>query len=1142
MKRIYFNSVLILLFTVSNLFAQQSPSSIKGIVYDEEAPLPGASILIKNTQKGSISDFDGVFEIKNIKSGKYEVLITYIGYENKSITIDVSPNTELDLGIINLIASSENLDEVVVTALGISRKKKALGYAVSEVSGDQIKDVAQENVLNTLSGKVSGVAISSTGSAGSSVSMVIRGATSLTSDNQPLFVIDGVPIHNSLNNVSSVGSRNSVDFGNSIADLNPEDIESLTVLKGASAAALYGSRAGNGVVLITTKAGKKSKGLGVTISSSIVFEKPYKFLDTHTQYASGSRPYTEDNFPNNAYGQLLINETSSAWAGPALDQGVYAIQWPYTAAEIESGIPVARELKSYDNAKNFFQTAITWLSTISIQDTSDKMNYRLSYSKMMHEGFIPNSDLRRNSISLNSSLKLTDNFSISSTINYTKSGSDSRPAGNRGANPIQALYNTNPHIDIREMKNYWLAGYEGLRQNSPYTFGNDPTDIDNNNAYFLANEAINSFDRNHMYGNITADWKIIKDLSVRARYNYDETSEIREMRIANGYDREMNGAYGLFNLNRKESNIDFLGTYSKKFDNWDFSVSAGGNIMKQSAHNVSNSTKEKGAGLIIPGLYTVGNIAAENLNYSNYKAEKQISSLYALASIGFKGIAYLDLTYRKDWSSTLPKDFNDYDYPSISASFLLNKAFDMGNKVSLVKLRGGYAEVGNDTQAYNLYPTLQNNGAWDGATQLSESGVLLNPDLKPESQKSWEIGTDLAFFNNRLKMDYTYYEADNRDQIFPVNASPSSGYSSKLINAGLISTKGIEASLGGTIIANDNWNWDVNFVYTYNRTKIEELADGMDYLKLWGDAKGGAYTWVGEEIGNIIDRAAVRVDDPNSPYNGWLLLDDEGWENSDRTLQDEDGNRVAPVIGNFNPDFNIGMTTSITYKNWKLNMNFDWRKGGQFVSQTHRYGESDMHTQRWLDKLNNLSGIDDLPGYLKEHQDEYLLEGGQFFPLVGGPTAEAGGYEVTDGGITLNDGVFLPGVIGHYDGDGNFVVEQENLGGEGTQYHFYADQYPWSFTKASTFDADFVKLREVSLSFSLPQSWIKKTGFNNASFSVYSRNIMLWTAAGIGIDPENAFQPESSEQGSGIQFKQGIERYNANPWAIPVGFKLNVSF
>ncbi|MCK4992454.1 MAG: hypothetical protein KAS29_18275, partial [Bacteroidales bacterium] len=333
-------------------------------------------------------------------------------------------------------------------------------------------------------------------------------------------------------------------------------------------------------------------------------------------------------------------------------------------------------------------------------------------------------------------------------------------------------------------------------------------------------------------------------------------------------------------------------------------------------------------------------------------------------------------------------------------------------------------------------------------------------------------------------------------------------------------------------------NWDVNFVFSRNRTRIEELSEGFDYIRLWSDAKGGAYTWVGDEIGQIIDRALVRVEDENSPYYGWPIIDDEGWEDSDRTLQDEDGNRVAPVIGNFNPDFLLGMQTSLKYKNWTINASLDWRVGGQFVSQTFRYGESDLHTQRWLDKALDLTGVSDIPAYLKEHADEYLSADGEFFVVVGGPTAEYGGLPFTEDGISLNDGVFMPGVEGYYDDGGNFIMTRENLGDENTPLIRYQDYYGWSYTRNATFDADFIKLREISIGYQLPP--IK--GIQNLTVSLYSRNIILWTKAGIGIDPETAFQPEGGTQPSGIQFKQGIERFNVSPWTIPIGVKLNISF
>ncbi|MDT7828823.1 SusC/RagA family TonB-linked outer membrane protein [Pricia sp. S334] len=1122
------------LFT-GGLFAQ---SQISGTVTDTAGDvLPGVSVVLKGTVTGVTTNFDGQYTI-SVPDAQSILVFSYLGMSSKEIAVGNRSNID-----VVLEASSQELDEVVVTALGISREKKSLGYSVSEVGGDAIDNVPQENALNALSGKVSGVAINSTGTPGSSVSMVIRGSTSLSGDNQPLFVVDGVPIFNTLNNVGGVGRDNRVDYGNAISDINTDDIESMTVLKGASAAALYGSRAGNGVVLITTKSGKSRKGLGVTVNSSTVFDIPYRYLDTHSRFAAGSRPYTPDNFPTNPYGEILISETASAWAGPALDQGIKAIHWPYTAQELESGNPVARELRSHNNPKNFFNTAITTTNNISVQDNTEKVNYRLSYNHLKNKGFIPNTDLNKHSINLNSKINLNQNVSVSSSLNYTKTYADNRPAGNRGANPIQAMYEIAPHIDVRDLKQYWLPGFEGLFQNSPFEFGDDPTETEWNNPYFLANEVNNGFVRNRFYGNIRADYKITDDFSAMLRYNYDEINEQRETKISNGYTNEMNGAYGLTDIFRKEINVDFLLTYEKNFTDWDFSVSFGGNQRKFDATTVRNATKSRGQGLLTPNLFTLSNIAPNNLDFDSYKQEKKVNSLYGLASIGFKDMFYLDVTGRNDWSSTLPDSNNSYFYPSISGSLLLNNAFDMGNKVSLIKLRAGYAEVGNDTDPYNLIPVLNSGGSWGDASLLSVPGDLLNTGLKPESQNSWEVGVDMAFLGSRLRLDATYYESDNRDQIFPVNNPISSGYDTKFINAGLLTSEGVEASLGGTLVTNRDWNWDMDFVFTRNRTTVVKLAEDMNSITLWTDAKGGAITWLGEEIGNIVDRELVRVEDLNSPYHGWPLIDDEGFENSDRTLEDEDGNRVAPIIGNFNPDFILGMTTSVSYKNLSLSMNLDWRKGGQFVSQTHRYGESDMHTQRWLDKLHNLNDVGDIPTYIKENENQYLSEDGEFYVLVGGPTAEDGGFPVDDGGITLSDGVFMPGVQGEYDDDGNFVATSENLGGPGTVYTRYQDHYGWDFTRNATFDSDFVKLREISLSYALSSKNLQQIGIQNMTISLFSRNVILWTKADIGIDPEMAFQPESDVQGrSGIQFKQGIERFNVNPFAIPVGFKLNFSF
>jgi hypothetical protein len=455
------------------------------------------------------------------------------------------------------------------------------------------------------------------------------------------------------------------------------------------------------------------------------------------------------------------------------------------------------------------------------------------------------------------------------------------------------------------------------------------------------------------------------------------------------------------------------------------------------------------------------------------------------------------------------------------------------NKLDLLKLRGGVAVAGNDTNPYNLINVLSAYESWDGITRLGKSSNLLLPDLMPERATSYEAGLDVGLFGNRVNFSATYYKIDNENQILPLSLAPSSGFTSRNINTGLLVSKGIELSLGGTPIQKGDLRWDISANYSRNRTVIAELPEGVDFYTLWTDAKGGAWTYVGEEIGDIYDAKLVTVEDVNSPYFGYPILDENG------SWQSISASNTRTKIGNFNPDFLMGMQTSITYKSFSLNMSFDWRSGGSFISQTYRYGESDLKTQRFLDLLinpGNMSG-DELRDYLVNND---LVTVKDHFNIVGGPTAEYGGFPFEYGGNTYAYGVFNPGVIAEYDADGNVIGYVENLGGAETKIIPYGDNYPWDFNKASLFDASFIKLREVSLSYALPSSFVQRLKLQNASISVYSRNIMLWTAAKIGVDPEMAYQPEADPR-AGTQFKQGIERYNVTPWVMPIGFKLNLT-
>ncbi|GAB4000647.1 SusC/RagA family TonB-linked outer membrane protein [Spirosoma daeguense] len=1084
-------------------------------------PIAGANILIKGTQLGTVTDQSGKYSI-TVNNDKAVLVFSFIGHKTQEIP--VGNKTVIDVA---LAENNEVLGEVVVTALGIKREARSLGYAVGEVQGKDLSRVAQENVLNSLAGRVPGVQISSTGPSGSSVSMIIRGAKSLNTDNQPLFVVDGVPIANTLNNVSQVGSDNRVDYGNAISDINPDDVENISILKGPSAAALYGSRAGNGVVLITTKSGSRAQKMTVSVTSNTVFDMPFKFLKMTKNYATGVLPFTPDANPYPG-GILQVDEGSAGGIGPQLDRGYSAIQW--NSPTDASGNKVPLPLVSHpNNIKDFVRTGVTSTNGVSISNNSEKVTYRLSYSNMSSRGIVPNSDLFKNTLALNTIVRVSNKLSLSTNLDFSRSNSNNRPAGERGTNPLQWAYAVGSHIDINALRNYWVPGQEGIQQLSQ-SRGNY------NNPWFLAYEVNNGFVRDRMFGNMKAEWQLTPEIKLMGRYSLDTYQEQRETKIGKSYTGEPNGAYGLINLKRYERNIDFLATYTKRFNDLSLVVSAGGNDRYSQSSDISTSSRDK-AGLIIPGLYTIQNIAPNNLQYSNYLYKKAIYSAYATANLGYKDMIYLDLTARNDWSSTLPVNNRSYFYPSASLSLLVNEMFRMPASVDMFKVRAGVAQVGNDANPYSLYPTLGDAGAWNGVTRLSKPESILLPELKPEIATSYEVGIDYNMFRNRLRFSGTYYVSENRNQILPSQIAPSSGFRTKNINAGLLESRGVELSLGGTLIDKGGLRWDLTTNFTRNVTRIKELAPGIPFYTLWTDAKGGAWTYVGDKVGDIYDAEIITVTDQNSKYFGYPILDNDG------SWQARSASTVKNKIGNFNPNFNLGAQSTISYKGFSLNFSLDWRSGGQFVSQTYRYSESDLRSQRFLDNLINPGGRtgDALRNWLVENADQNIKIQGNRFPIVGGPTAEYGGFPFEFGGKTYAYGVFNPGVIAQYDAQGNITGYTENLGAAGTKIIPYGDNYPWDFTRAATFDADFVKLREVSLGYDLPARFVKSIGLQNATFSVYSRNIILWTAAKINIDPEMAFQPQAGAQ-AGTQFKQGIERYNVTPWVIPVGFRLGLTF
>ncbi len=1089
----------------------------------DNSGLPGVTIRISGSQRGTITNSSGEFSIE-VPDLNQVLVFSFVGF--KTAELPIAGRRVVD---VVLSESVESLDEVVVTALGITRKEKSLGYSVGKVDGEELVRVVQENAINALAGKVSGVQVSSTGGTGSSVSMIIRGANSLSNDNQPLFVIDGVPVVNTLNNVSGFGSDNRVDYGNAISDLNSDDIENISVLKGPSAAALYGSRAGNGVVLITTKSGKKAHGVEVAVSSNTVFDRPYQYFPVQKQFANGIFSFTPGDFPPGYV--LRINPADKMGCGIELDKEYFAVQW--NSPRDANGVQVPTELVSYpDNVANFVQTGITTTNGVAVSSNSELYNFRIGVTNMTNRGIVPNSDLFRNNLTSSASVKVRQNITVSSNININRSWSNNRPSGNRGTNPLQWAYNVYPNLDIRDFRDYWVPGKEGL-ESVTYHKGTYE------NPYFLAYEVNNSFDRDRVFGNLKADWQLTRTLSLMGRYSLDRFSEKRETKMAPGYSKEPNnGAYGIQDLVSYERNVDFLATFADEQGDFSFSVSGGGNALYKKGSSISNSSKS-GAGLIVPNVFTVSNIKSGSLSYSSAWSQKAIYSVYGLANLGWKDMIFLDLTARNDWSSTLPRQSQSYFYPSASLSLLLNEMADFGDQVDLFKIRGGWAKVGNDTDPYQLYNTYGDAGQWGEATRLAKSGQILTPNLKPEEATSLEYGLDLGLFDNRLRFEGTWYKLENRNQIIRnIPVASSTGSDAVNINAGLIESNGWEFMLSGTPVRSKALRWDISVNFSRNRTWLREISEGIEVIKFWDDAKGGAWSYVGDEIGTLYDAAILTVTDTNSPYFGYPILSTSEYEWQEVLVED-----AKNVIGNYNPRFLMGLQTGLTWKGFSLNMSFDWRNGGQFVSQTQRYAAEDGNSQLWLDSMIDPEGRTgkELRDWLVDHEEQYIRNG---FHVVGGPTEDYGGFPENWSGVYVNDGVFVPGVVAVTDAQGK-VTYVENLG-ENNPIPMvpYAVSYPWGFAASSTFDADFVKLREISLSYQFPRRVMERIGtIKDLSLSVYSRNIMLWTKAKVGVDPERAFQVESSTEGRrGSQFKQGIERYNVDPWVFPIGFKVDLVF
>ncbi|RIH65465.1 SusC/RagA family TonB-linked outer membrane protein [Mariniphaga sediminis] len=1080
---------VIVLSTVSGIVVSEAqPAKVSGKVTDSGGqPLPGVTVVVKGTTQGTVTNADGEYALTDIPENGI-LVFSFIGMKSQELI--VGNHTTIN---VRMEEETVGIDEVVVTALGLKRDKKALGYSVGEVKGSELTETSQGNILNAMAGKVSGVKINQMdGTSGSTVNIVIRGATSLNNDNQPLFVVDGIPVQNQLNNLFQ-----GADLGNAISDLSPDDIESVSVLKGASAAALYGSRAGNGVILITTRSGNKGKqGLGISFNTTNTFEIPYNFVSVQNKFGSG-----------NDGAHRLQQEENPSW-GPQLDAGENWVQWNSNGEEIP--------LVSYpDRFKDFFNTGFTTTNNLAIDGNYQKGYFRLSVGDLRNTGVIPNTDLNRSSINLNLGYKITNSFTITTNFNWSESGSGNRPnidGDDRNA-VVRSLYEWGAEVNILDLKDYWVKGQEGIQQLKYKGKQNNP--------WFIAHENTQSFKRDRLTTKVQFDWELAKELNLMARFTRDGYTEGRESKKAFSTMGQETGGYNVSDIYRKETNFEISLNYKKDLgDSWNLDAFIASNRMYSYYKAIENDAAQ----LVIPGLYTISNGVPGSVTYNSFWSEKAIYSLYGMTSLGFKDMVYLDLTARNDWSSTLPIDNRSYFYPSASLSMLISEMITMPKWLTFLKLRGGIAQVGNDTEPYRLYQYFSTGEDWGTAKQIFMGGTLRNSNLVPEKATSMEVGADLYFLKNRLGLETTYYIVQNRNQVLSISLPVESGATSKMINTGLIESKGWEIGLKTTPVIAGKFRWDMNLNFTQNRTKIKELADGLTHFEFASVDGAMLRTYEGGYIGDIFEQPMLRVKDESSPYYGYPLLTSNG-----RYQNDNDPNNIVK-IGNANPDFAIGIQPSFSYKSFSLYANIDWSQGGEFYSRTMMF----FNHNGVLD--NTFSGIAYDPNRSIEEQIKENPEA-FFGEWVGGRTTEYGGFPWPSDNNRLQDASFNVGVREIVQNGEKIYVE--NFGGEGTQWQtpMRANRYAnRPFPSRNLYDATYIKLREIALTYRFPKSVNEKIHIQNSSVSFIATNMFQWNAAGLDIDPERAYRARR-----GV-WNQGVEYYNVMPWIGTLGIKLNVEF
>lgn len=1067
----------------ASLYAQEK--TVTGTVTDPDG-FPVADAVVKSSSgKEVYTDDKGVFSIEANSGDK--ITVEFIGLPTQTFTVGASSSYNVSLKQSEVV----ELEGAVVTALGITRDKRSLGYATQEISGDVVNQTPVSNFADAMSGEIAGLDIKGSGSRGGSTNMVIRGTSSLVGDNNALIVVDGIPINNSTyNGTTQQNGGGGFDYANAAADINPNDIETINVLKGAAAAALYGSRGMNGVVMITTKKGTKKRGIGTEINSSITvgtvdkttlpkYQKKYG-AGYENNGSSTVNPYFNEGPVGSNPNDLYVMFSDDASYGAAFDPNLMVYQW----GSFFEGMPTYGQKTPWVAAKNdpnsVWKSITTFQNSASFFGSNDDGNFRLGFTNFQDEFGLVNSKQLRNSIDFNGSYKISDKLTISAKMNYVDNSAKGRVGtGYDGWNPMQQFrqwWQTN--VDLNELEQAYRVT-QG--KNASWNIGEiDPNKkgylvpLYSDNFYFTRYENYQNDSRKRYNGGVSLDYKLTSWLSVLARYGFDNYTEKREERLAIG-SAGSPGFYRLRNYDVSENNYDVIFNVTKNLSE-DFTLDAnvGWNLRVQ---DYDSFVAQTNGGLKIPKLYSllnsVNSLTSSDIGQSRFR--KMVDGEYVRASIGYKNMLFLEGSFRTDRSSSLwskSDKGNRYYYPSGSFSFVFSELMK-SSIVNFGKLRLNYAQVGNDTAPYRLWNTYDINASFSGVGSASNPAANTYSNLKPEKMEEYEVGLEMGLWKNRVNFDVSYYNRTTYDLITDVDVSTSTGASRQWTNMGDVRNEGVEARISFEPIKNDNFTWKVTTNFAKNVNKMLRFNGEIEYYQL-AAVQGGITigAQVGEAVGIIRGRGYV--------YN----------ENGDRVVNANGRYQLSSsttILGNMNPDFTGGVKNTFTYKNTSLSFLIDFQKGGDVFSLDTYYG----YATGLYD--NYTSGLNDL----------------------GNPIRNT----IANGG-----GVILPGVKA--DGTPNDVRVEASTG----------NNNPWGYKSNNNeeyiYDASFVKLRNVTFSYDLPQKFLKNTFINKFTLSAVGRN--LW------IIHKNVpySDPEAGLSAGNVQGYQS----GAHPTYREIGLNLKVQF